>query len=179
MEYHIFIRNTSRSGRLVVCVDVLNNLYFELEDYYNCECIQFSFLFGVIKFLPLVQLPQVISSFFARYFAPSPGSTPRPSRSLVGNTPSQTGRAVQVTFCRTQLISVCNGHWSQNQDIIWLESCGAFLTQLFVYGIEKFPIYYMMKRVDNSNIFQSITVLNILLIISFISNMNDVSITYI
>ncbi|ONM31300.1 Rhomboid-like protein 20 [Zea mays] len=73
----------------------LNVLGIRKMKYYNCECIYFSFLFGVIKFLPLVQLPQVISSFFARYFAPSPGSTSRPSRSLVGNTPSHRGRAVQ------------------------------------------------------------------------------------
>ncbi|CAL4957290.1 unnamed protein product [Urochloa decumbens] len=42
-----------------------------------------------------MKIPQAISSFFARYFAPSPGSTPRPSRSLVGNAPSQTGRVSQ------------------------------------------------------------------------------------
>ncbi|WVZ71657.1 hypothetical protein U9M48_020221 [Paspalum notatum var. saurae] len=42
-----------------------------------------------------MKIPQVISSFFARYFGPSPGSTSRPSRSIVGNTPSQTGRGVQ------------------------------------------------------------------------------------
>ncbi|CAL4976915.1 unnamed protein product [Urochloa decumbens] len=42
-----------------------------------------------------MKIPQAISSFFARYFASSPGSTPRPSRSLVGNAPSQTGRVPQ------------------------------------------------------------------------------------
>ncbi|XP_039847080.1 rhomboid-like protein 20 [Panicum virgatum] len=48
-------------------------------------------VFGIRK----MKILQVISSFFARYFAPSPGSTPRPSRTVVGNTPSQRGRAVQ------------------------------------------------------------------------------------
>ncbi|CAO2198340.1 unnamed protein product, partial [Urochloa humidicola] len=48
-------------------------------------------VFGIRK----MKIPQIISSFFARYFAPSPGSTPRPSRSLVGNAPSQTGRVGQ------------------------------------------------------------------------------------
>ncbi|GJN37916.1 hypothetical protein PR202_gb26916 [Eleusine coracana subsp. coracana] len=49
----------------------------------------------LIKFLPPIQLPQIISSFFSRYFASSSGSTSRHSRSLVRNTPSQTGRTVQ------------------------------------------------------------------------------------
>ncbi|XP_062196175.1 rhomboid-like protein 20 isoform X2 [Phragmites australis] len=42
-----------------------------------------------------MKIPQIIASFFARYFAPSSGNASRPSRSLVRNTPSQTGRAVQ------------------------------------------------------------------------------------
>lgn len=42
-----------------------------------------------------MKLPQIIASFFARFFAPPPGSSSRPSRSLVGNMSSHTGRAVQ------------------------------------------------------------------------------------
>ncbi|KAK3159914.1 hypothetical protein QOZ80_1BG0052700 [Eleusine coracana subsp. coracana] len=48
-------------------------------------------VFGIRK----MKLPQIISSFFSRYFASSSGSTSRHSRSLVRNTPSQTGRTVQ------------------------------------------------------------------------------------
>ncbi|KAL6849949.1 hypothetical protein ACP4OV_020576 [Aristida adscensionis] len=42
-----------------------------------------------------MKIPQIIASFFARYFAPSPGSTSRSSRSIIGNTPSQRGRQNQ------------------------------------------------------------------------------------
>ncbi|XP_062208287.1 rhomboid-like protein 20 [Phragmites australis] len=48
-------------------------------------------VFGVRK----MKLPQIIASFFARYFAPLSGGTSRPSRSLVGNMPSQTAHAIQ------------------------------------------------------------------------------------
>ncbi|XP_062196167.1 rhomboid-like protein 20 isoform X1 [Phragmites australis] len=48
-----------------------------------------------IYFTVYASIPQIIASFFARYFAPSSGNASRPSRSLVRNTPSQTGRAVQ------------------------------------------------------------------------------------
>jgi hypothetical protein len=56
------------------------------------------FHFGILtKYLPPVQLPQIISSFFSRYFAPSSGGTSQPSRSLIRNMPSQTGHTVQVS----------------------------------------------------------------------------------
>lgn len=41
------------------------------------------------------KLPQIVASFFARFFAPPSASSSRPSRSLVGNVPSHTGRTVQ------------------------------------------------------------------------------------
>uniref|UniRef100_A0A0D9UZG5 UBA domain-containing protein n=1 Tax=Leersia perrieri TaxID=77586 RepID=A0A0D9UZG5_9ORYZ len=42
-----------------------------------------------------MKMLQVIASFFARFLAPSSGSSSRPPRSLVGDMTSRTGRAVQ------------------------------------------------------------------------------------